>query len=113
MLVDEIKMIVGYQIRGHLSKDKLERIAALKNVALTYKHCIKKKGWMGKPKGLLQVLWEQGFVDRNNLSSYSLKGLKEEFTKSSLGTLMSRWSDFANKKSAMEHLFIHLSKKAN
>ena len=33
MLVDKIKM-AGYQIRGHLSKDELERIAKTKNIEL-------------------------------------------------------------------------------
>ena len=62
MLVDEIKQ-AGYQIRGHLSKDELERIAALKNMELTYDFMVKKEGRMGKPKGLLQILWERGFID--------------------------------------------------
>ena len=63
MLINEIKK-TGYQIRGHLSKDKLERIAQLKNVELTYEYNVKKEGWMGKPKGLLQILWEHGFIDK-------------------------------------------------
>ncbi len=46
MLVDEIKM-TGYQIRGHHSKDELERIARTKNIELTYKYSVKKEGWMG------------------------------------------------------------------
>ena len=75
MLVDEIKQ-TGYQIRGHISKDELERIAALNNVELTYDYIVKKEGWMGKPKGLLQILWERGFIDENNLNLYSLKGKK-------------------------------------
>ena len=77
MLVDEIKM-TGYQIRGHLSKDELERIAALKNIELTYEYNIKKEGWMGKPKGLLQILWERGFIDEQNLNLYTLKGRKNQ-----------------------------------
>ena len=71
MLVDEIKR-KGYQIRGHLSKDELERIAALNNVELTYDFMVKKEGWMGKPKGLLQILWERGFIDEKKLTLYSL-----------------------------------------
>ena len=77
---------------------------------------------MGKPKGLLQVLWERGFIDENNVNLYSLKGkkcqfdedgtLKKQYEKYSLRTLMKRCSDFANEKSAMEHLFLQLSRKA-
>ena len=37
--------------------------------------------------------------------------LKEEFKQYSLHTLMKRCSDFANKKLALEHLFLQLSRK--
>ena len=43
MLFDKIKKS-GYQIRGHLSKDELERIAALNNIELTYDLMVKKEG---------------------------------------------------------------------
>ena len=107
MLVEEIKR-TGYKIRGHLSKDELERIANEKNIVLAYEFRVKKEGWMGKPKGLLQILWERGFIDEKNLHLYSLKGkknqlddngkLKQEFEQYSLRTLMSRCSNFANKR---------------
>ena len=121
MLVEDIKR-TGYNIKGHLSKDELERIANEKKIELTYEFCVKKEGWMGKPKGLLQILWERGFIDEQNVHLYSLKGkrsqidnkgkLKKKFEKYSLHTLMSRCSDFANEKSAMEHLFDILSQKS-
>ena len=41
MLVKEIKE-TGFQIRGHLSKDELERIANEKGIRLTYEFLIKK-----------------------------------------------------------------------
>ena len=31
---------------------------------------IKVKGWLGKPKGLKQVLWERGWLDLSKLSMY-------------------------------------------
>jgi len=27
-------------------------------------------GWEGQPKGMLQVLWERGWIDENNLAKY-------------------------------------------
>ena len=97
MLVNEIKES-GYQIQEYLSKDKLERISNSRQIALTYKHSVKREGWMEKPKDLLQVIWEQGFLDESNLNLYSLKGKKnqldkdgkpkEDFPKYSLCTLM-------------------------
>ena len=44
----------------------LQDLATLNNVAtikLVQKERV--KGWMGKPKGLLQKLWERGFIDTN------------------------------------------------
>ena len=28
------------------------------------------KGWVGNPKGVLQILWERGFIDKNRLKKY-------------------------------------------
>ena len=75
MLVKEIKE-TGFQIRGHLSKDELKRITNEKGIRHTYELFVKKEGWIGKPKGLLQILWERGFIDEKNLHLYSLKGKK-------------------------------------
>jgi hypothetical protein len=67
-----------------------------------------KEGWLGKPKGLLQVLWERGFVDTNKLSSYTLTGKKNEFgivdESLSLRHLMSMCPDFLNEEGMMEHI---------
>ena len=62
MFVDEIKKTEYYQIKGRLSKDELERITDEKNIELTYEYCIKKEGWMDKPKALLQILWGEGGI---------------------------------------------------
>ena len=77
MLVNELKQS-GYQMKGHLSKYELERIAKINRIELNYKHAIKKEGWMGKPKGLLQILWERGFIDESNICLYSLKGRQSQ-----------------------------------
>jgi len=77
MLVKEIKE-AGFQIRGHLSKDELERIANKKGIRLTYEFLIKKEGWMDKPKGLFQILLERGYIDENNVNLYSLRVKKHQ-----------------------------------
>jgi len=35
------------------------------------------KGWVGKPKGMLQILWEQGLIDERKLASYTNDGRKD------------------------------------
>jgi hypothetical protein len=67
-----------------------------------------KEGWLGrKTKGLLQVLWERGFIDTNKLSSYTLTGKKNEFDivdeSLSLRHLMSMCPDFLNEEGMMTH----------
>jgi hypothetical protein len=33
-------------------------------------------GWGGQPKGMLQVLWEHGWIYENNLGRYTIIGIK-------------------------------------
>ena len=37
------------------------------------------EGWEGKPKGLLQVLWERGIVDEKRLSEYTINGRQNRY----------------------------------
>ena len=77
---------------------------------------------MGKSKGLLQVLWERGWVDETRLGEYSLKGMKhqvdndgnikEEHRHFVLRTLISNCADFKEEKSAMEVLLEDLTNKS-
>ncbi len=113
----------GVFIRGHCDREKMEKLAADNNIELTSRVGVVKVGWMGKPKGLLQVLWERGGINENNLKEYSLKGkgyqmdedgnLKEEFQCYNLRTLMSNCANFKEEKSAMEVLLQDLSTKSH
>lgn len=64
-------------------------------------------GWVGKPKGLLQVMWERGFIDEEKLDKYKLTAtdhdgeLIEEY---SLRHLMSNCTDFATEKSQLQSI---------
>ena len=37
------------------------------------------QGWEGKPKGMMQVLWECGFIDVDNLLQYTVYEHLDEF----------------------------------
>jgi hypothetical protein len=37
------------------------------NLQITVQEARICKGWMGKPKGMLQVLWEHGFISETNI----------------------------------------------
>ena len=79
----------GYIVRGHCNKDVLHNLPTSYKIELTKNiKVVLEEGWCGKPKGLLQVLWERGMIDEKDLSEYSLKRKKEH--KDENGNMSSR-----------------------
>jgi len=39
------------------------QIATAKNIPITTEECDILEGWLGKPKGIKQVLWERGLLN--------------------------------------------------
>ena len=91
-------------------------------IELTCQVEVIEEGWGGRPKGLLQVLWERGWVDERKISEYSLKGTKNQmddngdilpqYRRFVLRTLMAECADFKEEKSAMEVLLEDLTTKS-
>ena len=56
------------------------------------------QGWEGKAKGMLQILWEQGFIDISNLKMYAIDGKKDAYgvnqPETSLKYLLGNCKDF-------------------
>ncbi len=70
-----------------------------------------REGWEGKPKGLLQVLWERGWVDNINggaLNYYTISGRKSKFNlvqpKTSLKHLMASCCDFEEEDTMLQSM---------
>ena len=66
-----------------------------------------KEGWLGKPKGMLQLLHERGFIDpTKNISFYTVKGKKDAngntIQGSSLRTLVSNLPDFKKEMTLLQ-----------
>ncbi|KAI2502685.1 hypothetical protein MHU86_11742 [Fragilaria crotonensis] len=63
------------------------------------------EGWENKAKGLLQVLWERGFVDESQLEKYTLNGTRDVFglvqKYFSLKSLMSNCLDFEEERDSI------------
>ena len=69
----------------------------------------------GKAKGLLQVLWERGFIYTSKVSSYTLTRRKNELgnvdVSLSLKHLMAMCPDFLYEEGMMEHIGAKLGVK--
>ena len=68
---EELKM---KGVRGHCPRDKIEKLANNNGIELTCQMNVVEEGWIGKPKGLLQVHLERGWIDETKIGEYSLKG---------------------------------------
>ena len=82
------------------NKKKLQEIATLHNLPTKYEQQIIDEGWVGKPKGALQILFKRGWIDLENINKYTWKGRKDGSY--SLHTLMKRQDDFANEKTLLQ-----------
>ena len=98
----------GIKTKGKNKKELVE-LCLSNNIPINRNLAPKiKEGWLGKAKGLLQVLWERGFIDTNKLSSYTLTGRKDALgnidDSFSLRHLMAMCPDFLNEDGMMEHI---------
>ena len=63
---------------------------------------------MGKSKGLLQVLWDGGFIDEMIIEKYKLTGKNDDFgivdNSTSLRHMMTMCSDFLHEQGMMEFI---------
>jgi len=63
---------------------------------------------MGKQKGILQVLWERGFIDEANINQYTMDGRKDAFgvhqPQTSLKHLLSSCTDFEEEESLLQSM---------
>ena len=67
--------LLGFPPKEKITKELLE--LCVTNGVAPFKTVAKiRKGWEGKAKGLSQVLWERGYIDKNELQAYTLEGKK-------------------------------------
>ncbi len=74
-----------------------------------------RKGWEGKGKGLLQVLWERGFIDESKLKQYRKRVLDENgdtVPEMSLCHMLEQCHDFLHEKTQLEYVCEQLGVKA-
>jgi hypothetical protein len=57
---------------------ELREFARIHNIDPKITKTREKKGWEGQPKGLLQVLWERGWIDHDHYDRYTMDPAKNE-----------------------------------
>ena len=66
------------------------------------------EGWFKKPKGMLQILWERGFIDTEKVSQYTLNGPQDIYgsidKNFNLIYLMTQQYDFAHESTMLQHI---------
>jgi hypothetical protein len=66
------------------------------------------EGWEGKAKGILQVLWERGWIDKTKLNKYTINGKQDVFgvvdSEFSLKTLMANCRDFEEEETLLQSM---------
>ena len=68
----------GYELKTYQTMRELQKIATKKGISSHTTEKVVEEGWVGKPKGLEQVLWERVWIESTNHSDYSLKGKKTQ-----------------------------------
>ena len=110
-LKSELRQFDVLSERRQYRLTELQQIARDKNIDLRVERTRDKKGWTGQPKGLLQVLWERGWIDTNQIDKYTMDipkdddgGVVEGAENWSLKYLMASCLDFAEEMTALQHV---------
>ena len=108
-LIDQIKEKTGMKkVRGNL--DEVQKLAT--NLNIPTKTTSKKilEGWVGKPKGMMQVLWERGFLNPSKSSNELMrlyrfkkdKQTKQDIPGTSLIEIIENLPDFKTKLTLLQ-----------
>jgi hypothetical protein len=90
---------------------ELQEIARDNNLDPKTERTRERKGWMGQPKGLMQVLWERGWIDEDHIEKYTMDLAKDDDGEVLEGNenwglkyLMASCLDFAEEMTALQHV---------
>ena len=95
--------------RGITAKGKkaaMQKIAQEQGLPInkTKSKCV--EGWEDKPKGLLQVLWERGFINENKPGKYTMNGRQNVYGVvdkfKSLKSIMTNHLDFEEEETLLQ-----------
>jgi len=95
---------LGISTRGKTLKE-MQEIASSRNIPLTIEEDDVVEGWLGKPKGLRQILWERGLLDPS--VQYVAKIKKDdpnEGGKVEYSSVLNNCTDFMTEKTCLMYL---------
>ena len=86
---------------------ELQQIAALHNLPIDIKTNNIQDGWVGKPKGIQQILWERGLLDPSITYMAKIKNNNDDEgseTRKIYGEVLAECHDFQNELTSLQHL---------
>ena len=91
------------------TKKELQVMATNNNIEIAARKETITQGWVGQPKGLLQVLGERGLVEKDSVEKYTIEGRKDNITGTidlqySLRNIMAQCTDFKHEETALQFL---------
>ena len=92
-------------VRGNFKKVK--EVAVSNNIPLSKDVPVVEEGWVNKPKGMLQILYEHGFLDQSKVNSYTLSGKTDLYghpiPDTSLKAMINSLYDFQNEETLLQY----------
>ena len=86
------------------TKKELQEQCHKRGISTTVEESDITEGWIGKPKGAFQVLYERGWVDPNNIKRYTAKGVKVgDKVEYSIQNLMKQQKDFMEEVTLLQY----------
>jgi len=103
-----VKQLKEKGITAKGKKEAIQRMAQEQGLPIEETKAKIIEGWEGKPKGLLQVLWERGLIDPNNIGNYTVEGRQDAFgvvqKAFSLKHLMANCQDFEEEETLLQSM---------
>ena len=101
-------LLNGKKISAKGNLKKITDLCTQNNISLTKETSVIDEGWVNKPKGMLQILYERGFLEpTRSMKTYTLDGKKDEYghvvPETSLKELISSLLDFQNEETLLQY----------
>jgi hypothetical protein len=105
---DLLKDLQAKGVSAKGTKDELQILCKNKDVPIQEELEEIIEGWENRPKGMLQILWERGFIDpEKKKDDYTVDGKKDAFgnviRETSLKHLMSLLTDFIEEETLLQY----------